>query len=234
MSPSLRKFIISPPFGTYISHPKATSVLGTFTRDPRPGKWKQVIKTLRYTEQGWVNKIGLRNPGWDSIKEWNPEKIYSFGMLTNKEFYDLYDVVPDNIIMELNQSCPNVQFVEDVINFDYITRLTTRPSPVIIKFSPIMHLRQIQYFAEAGVKYFHISNTLPVPEGGLSGRVLQHYSLPLIEKVKKKWPGITVIGGGGIYNEEDLRRYEDAGADHFSLATAWFKPWRAWKLINQR
>ena len=66
---------ISPPFGNYLSLPHTISIRGSFTLNERPGKWSQIVKTLRYksTFGGWVNKIGLRNPGIDyAIKtKWN-------------------------------------------------------------------------------------------------------------------------------------------------------------------
>ena len=49
--------------GNYPHYKNAISVHGTFTVAPRPGRLKAIIKTLRYTKQGWRNKLGLRNPG---------------------------------------------------------------------------------------------------------------------------------------------------------------------------
>ena len=54
---------ISAPFGNYLKFKNAVSVTGTWTYKPRPGLFKQVVKTLRYTRNGWRNKIGLRNRG---------------------------------------------------------------------------------------------------------------------------------------------------------------------------
>ena len=57
---------ISPPFGNYIHLPNTIPIRGSFTLNERPGKWGQILKTLRYIPgMGWVNKIGLRNPGID-------------------------------------------------------------------------------------------------------------------------------------------------------------------------
>ena len=49
---------ISAPFGNYLKFKNAISVTGTWTYKPRPGLFSQVIKTLRYTRDGWRNKIG--------------------------------------------------------------------------------------------------------------------------------------------------------------------------------
>ena len=60
-------FFISPPFGNYINLPHTTSIKGSYALEPRSGLLPQILKTLRYSFQhnGWINKIGLRNPGID-------------------------------------------------------------------------------------------------------------------------------------------------------------------------
>jgi len=57
---------ISPPFGNYLTFlPYTTPIKGSFTVEPRPGLIIQIINTLQYSTlyKGWINKIGLRNPG---------------------------------------------------------------------------------------------------------------------------------------------------------------------------
>ena len=71
------KFLISPPFGNWISHPNCTSVIGSLTWERRPGLIYHALKTVRKVDGGWVNKIGLRNPGIRSIMSFNPSCIYS-------------------------------------------------------------------------------------------------------------------------------------------------------------
>ena len=70
---TFQPLIISAPFGNYIQPVGATATLGTFTADPRPGRWRRVLLTVRYYRKlgGWVNKIGLRNPGID----WQVERV---------------------------------------------------------------------------------------------------------------------------------------------------------------
>ena len=68
----MRKLYISPPFGNYgrllnaiTKSKEIIPIVGTFTCQPRDGKFVKILKTLRYdyNNQGWVNKIGLCNPG---------------------------------------------------------------------------------------------------------------------------------------------------------------------------
>ena len=58
----MKKFIAAP-FGNYIKTKNTISVSGSWTVEKRTGRIIQIVKTLRYTKRGWVNKIGLRNPG---------------------------------------------------------------------------------------------------------------------------------------------------------------------------
>ena len=87
---------ISPPFGTYIDLPKSISIKGSFTLNERKGKWSQILKTLRYIPGlGWVNKIGLRNPGIDyAVKNYKKGTIVSIAIMNKCEikecFYQFY------------------------------------------------------------------------------------------------------------------------------------------------
>ena len=73
---------------------------------------------------------------------------------------------------------------------------------------------------------FHCCNTLPVPEGGMSGRPLKPVALDCIRDLRAKPFGNdpTIIGGGGVYALSDIDLYADAGADHVALATKTMNP----------
>jgi len=79
---------------------------------------------------------------------------------------------------------------------------------------------------EAGISYYHCSNTLATDAGGVSGTVLKGYSLQLIKEIRRIDEKSTIIGGGGIYTPADIQDYFDAGVDKFSLATIFFAPWK--------
>jgi dihydroorotate dehydrogenase len=64
----MKKVIISAPFGNYLKYSNCTSTYGTFTWAYRGSFWYRIwrmIRTLRYDRRtgGWVNKLGLPNPG---------------------------------------------------------------------------------------------------------------------------------------------------------------------------
>src|SRR5258708_31459303 len=67
----MKKFIISPPFGSFITHEKCTSVLGTYTLNQRGGWLKKIYRamlTVRPIKNGRVNNIGLQNSGIKSVR----------------------------------------------------------------------------------------------------------------------------------------------------------------------
>lgn len=85
---------------------------------------------------------------------------------------------------------------------------------------------------ESGVRYMHLSNTLPTPRGGESGRRLFGYNVPFVARIAGRYPEITIIAGGGIYSPEAMKVYQQAGATHFSLSTVFFTPWRVPSILG--
>ena len=231
----MKNFLISPPFGSYITHSKCTSVYGTYTLHKR-GSWAKrlyrAIRTIRPIKNGWVNNIGLQNPGIKSVKKFDPEKIYSIASIQPEEWDRLIGYIPPNIIVELNLSCPNLEQKTDIDDQQVIDYLHKFPV-VIFKLSPTNEIyNQGDRLVGLGAQYLHIANTLPTNRGGESGERLKEFSLKTIKNVRSKYSGIKIIGGGGIYSDKDIELYKNAGADYFSLATIWFKPWRAVQLLK--
>ena len=102
-------YFISAPFGNFLQHStfaqNATCVTGTFTLKPRPGRFKQIIKTLRYvrTEAGWTwrNQLGLRNPGiFVGIENTAWHSVMSIASLEPNDWKILYQIVPKTMSVE--------------------------------------------------------------------------------------------------------------------------------------
>lgn len=178
----------------------------------------------------------LCNPGIvDGLRKGNAEDdIYSIGIAESKrEWNKLHNTISLNHKIEVNVGCPNVR--EQAIQYHQL-KAFARYKFTSLKVPPISDVawKYIQLGYDAGIKVFHIANTIPVERGGESGRAIQEISLPLIEKTKTTYgEDIAVIGGGGIYSPEDVYRYYNAGADVFSLATVWFTPWRIPAIIKE-
>ena len=78
------KTFIAAPFGNYIKTSNTISVTGSWTIEKRNGRIKQIVKTLRYTKKGWINKIGLRNPGFDyGINKHKKDEVFSIAGIEN-------------------------------------------------------------------------------------------------------------------------------------------------------
>ena len=215
---------ISPPFGNYLSYKNSIQVKGTFTWERRKGIIRRSLKTIRPVEGGWRNSIGFRNPGIRSVV-FRPQTRYSISIIEPYEWDYLLDEIPRRVDLEINLSCPNVPSVTIPANIlrsflDKFPRLTLKTSPVIPQ-------KELEEYAEMGVENFHMSNTIPSPEGGISGEQLKKINLPLIENAAKTLYGdIRLIAGGGIYSAQDVIDYRNAGAHDFAISTVWFSyPW---------
>lgn len=232
----MKNFIISPPFGNFINHSKCTSIVGTYTLHKRGGwikKLYRTILTVRPIRNGWVNNIGLQNPGIKSVKEFDPEKIYSIAVIESEEWDELINYIPPEITVELNLSCPNIDRESDIQD-DQVVAYIKKFSLVIFKLSPTNEIyNQADRLVSLGAKYLHIANTIPTSRGGESGKRLKDFSIQTIKVVKNKYPDIKIIGGGGIYSNKDVELYKNARADYFSLASIWFKPWKAFTLLRR-
>lgn len=238
--PGLRPLVISAPFGNYIQPQGATATLGTFTLFRRPGRVWRILKTVRYRPKlkAWVNKIGLRNPGIDwltnKVTAGNTDvsdKLVSIHGFDADQWYALLDKLAaiKPMAMELNMSCPNIGEI------DWPAELFTRAvglrgadklPGVVVKLPPVNYHAMFEQAVDAGVRVFHCCNTLPVPEGGMSGRPLQPVALDCIRDLRSQPRGdeLTIIGGGGIYQVSDIDLFLDAGADHVALGTKTMNP----------
>tara|TARA_B100000035_G_scaffold263627_1_gene235377 strand:- start:112 stop:804 length:693 start_codon:yes stop_codon:yes gene_type:complete len=228
-------YFISAPFGNYIKRSYAISVTGTWTLHPRPGRLKQILKTLRYTKQGWRNKLGLRNPGLRAgMLKTDYNSCLSLAAIQPEDWLSMYGIISRQRNIELNISCPNLGTHEDTTNFEGFNLFTNQQSQwCIVKIPPLATNDLVDKIVDLGYTQIHASNTLPTDKGGLSGKVLVPHTLRLIDYIKQKYPHITVIAGGGVYSKKDAQTYLDEGADHISLGTVCFTPWKLKGIVNE-
>ena len=92
--------------------------------------------------------------------------------------------------------------------------------------------KQVDKIVSLGYNIIHASNTIPTDKGGLSGKMIIPYTLKIIEYIKNNHNGVEVIAGGGVYSKKDAEKYLDAGADHISLGSVCFTPWKIKGIIN--
>ena len=215
---------ISPPFGNYINLPGTTSIKGSFTAEKRDGLLLQVIKTLRYSifYEGWINKIGLRNPGIKSIKDFSQDNIYSIAIMSEDDIDIFNNTIPKKANIEINISCPNVS---NKLMYKNINKfINSERKWCCVKLSPSTDSQQIDELYNMGFRKFHLCNTLHSEKGGISGKILRPHVVKHLEYIKNTYKDCEVITGGGITNINDIIYYKDKGADHFSISTVIFNP----------
>ena len=228
----INKIILSPPFSNiYPNIQNTTRIIGTFTKNKRPGLHR-VLTTLRFKNNSIYNNVGLRNPGISSAK-FNRTKIISVSLLEKSDWIYIKNTLIENrdiCGIEFNISCPNadVQNISERI----IKDAKEINKNVILKLPHNCNIDIIKKYKDFGADFFHISNTKKTEYGAMSGRKLKKNNLKLIEKIKELNSETKIIGGGGIYDINDLKEYQNAGADHFSLSTILLNPFRTYKIIN--
>ena len=233
-------FFIAAPFGNYIKHPYGVNVIGTYTYKPRKSRFWTILqkppayRTVQGYGRGWTNKLGLPNPGINhGLQKITPYNVLSIAEIERGDFRMMDTVIPEDQSLELNLSCPNLgkTLPWDDINIFF----NNRREYLIAKVSPLTTPEEIQYIVNTAFKYIHFSNTLPVPKyGGLSGKALIPYTLRLIGLTREISQTINIIAGGGVYDEETVHLYMDAGAQHISLGSIFItKPYTAWRLLNR-
>lgn len=223
------KFLISPPFGNWIGHPNCTSVIGSLTWERRPGLIYHALKTVRKVDGGWINKIGLRNPGIRSIADFKSSCIYSLVGLEDGDWERMLEFCPIGLSVEVNLGCPNVHQYGIPSS---VLKAYCEKFKVIAKLPPTDKVDDIAAMCiETGVKFLHCCNTLPTSEGGVSGERLFHTNMPIVKRLSTRYPG-TIIAGGGIYSPEHVGYYKAAGASSFSLSTVWLTPWKVKHILN--
>jgi len=221
-------FFISPPFGNYINLPHTYRIKGSFTLEPRYGLWGQVFKTVRYSYMygGWINKIGLRNIGIiEGLKNIEIGKdIMSIAILDKDEIEKIEKIIPDDLDIELNVSCPNIdKQTSTPLNLNKF--INPYRNWCIIKLGPLEPMNTVDNYYKQGFRQFHVSNTLKVKNGGLSGPSLRPYTNILIEDIREKYnDNVTIIGGGGVRYIGDATNYISRGADYVSVSTLCFNP----------
>ncbi len=234
------KVFISPPFGNYLNFSNFYSIKGSFTLYPREGLFSQIIKTLRYStvHQGWINKIGLRNPGIDyALEKYGNDttskkrNIISIALLEKDDISEFLKKIPNDVNLEINVSCPNAE--KKMIDEEIHKFINPKREWCIIKVSPVISKEKLDLYYENGFRQFHISNTLPTEEGGLSGKLLIKYNKENISYLRNKYPNAIIIGGGGIQSKQDAMLYKYFGANHVSVSTLCFNPYKFAKFYLQ-
>ena len=227
------KFFISAPFGNYIKPKGTIPVAGTFTLNARGNRFWAVLKTLRYNsaQQGWVNRLGLPNPGIrEGLKK--ESTVISIAEIEKGDFQRLNVLIPENQSIELNLSCPNLN---KKLSWESAKCFNSEKREwCIAKLSPLTTPEELKFVVEfLGFTQLHFSNTLPTIYGGLSGPVLREYTMELIDLARSKYGNsVEIIAGGGVSDFGSVTNYLSNGADHVSIGSVCFNPFKLRKLLK--
>ena len=229
----MNNFFIAAPFGNYIKPKGCIPVAGTFTLNARGNRFLAVAKTLRYNsaQGGWVNKLGLPNPGIRNGLKKNPTVI-SIAEIDKGDFQRLNVLIPENQSIELNLSCPNL---DKKLSWESAKCFTPNTRKwCIAKMSPLTAPEEIKFVVEhLGITQLHFSNTLPTIRGGLSGPMLRGYTTELIELARSEYGNsVEIIAGGGVSDFGSVTDYLSSGANHISLGSVCFNPFKLRKLLR--
>ncbi len=230
---------IAAPFGNWIKPVGCVPVTGTYTLHARGNRLWSVIRSLRYDfkNQGWTNNLQLPNPGVVAgLHRHIRGEVLSIAEVIKGDFRKLVEIIPEGTDIELNLSCPNLGKSLPWDSARVFTQTNTRKW-CIAKLSPLTTPEQLEFLIDdLGFTQLHFSNTLPLGDGrwGLSGCVLRPYTLELIRLVRETWGSdIEIIAGGGVSDFPAVYEYLNEGANHVSLGSVCFNPFKLRKILKQ-
>ena len=228
---------VAAPFGNWVKPIGTIPVCGTFTLHSQGSKVWSAVKSLRYNTKykGWTNNMGLPNPG---VKVGLERHIYgevlSIAEIERNDFKKLYNLIPSGMSVELNLSCPNIRNLP-WDSTEIFARNSEKRKWCICKVSPTVTPEDLEFLiTKLGFTQIHASNTLPIQKfGGLSGQTLIPYTLDTIRLIREEWPEVTIIAGGGVDNFGAVYEYLNEGADHVSLGSVCFNPFKLRKILKK-
>ena len=180
--------------------------------------------------------MGLPNPGIKVGLERHIHRgeVLSIAEIERNDFKKLYSLIPERMSVELNLSCPNIKSLP-WDSTEIFARNSEKRKWCICKVSPTVTPEDLEFLiTKLGFTQIHASNTLFLPGcGGLSGRTLIPYTLKTIRLIREEWPEVTIIAGGGVDSFGAVYEYLNEGADHVSLGSVCFNPFKMRKILRQ-
>jgi len=221
-------------------------VAGTFTLEPRLGNLHPRI--ARFPRQrSMVNAMGLPNPGAEVAATTLANHTRSapvFASIADQSrdaaLATLELLSPHIDAIELNASCPNVEWGRDGDDEAHLAALVTALAaraerPLFVKLPPFLTdaaregvLALAHVAQDAGAAGITCSNTHPVltdrvasGKGGLSGRALWPHTPKIVAAIVEATGGTLPVNAcGGIFTPGDVRECLDAGATTVQIYTS--------------
>jgi dihydroorotate dehydrogenase len=189
---------------------------------------------IRRFDHSMINNLGLPNIGIDKaipkLQKANPKIpiLINISPLSDSKFQDIQNCVSkiekctNCSAIVLNLFCPNIKCKTDKI--DLIKVKSSKP--IFIKLSPDLSYNQLSQIVTSAIEYnikgYVLTNSMPVQNGGLSGRCIKDFSNASIRNINKlKTEEQIIIGCGGIETKEDILEKISLGADYVEILTSW-------------
>jgi dihydroorotate dehydrogenase (NAD+) catalytic subunit len=228
-----------------LTAPDVASSLDAFvtkTVTPEPRKGNTPVR-IAETDFGMLNAIGLANPGREAflaetlpqLRALNVPLWVSVGGFAAHEYAETCARL-DNVTIELNLSCPNVdEAPESAAEIVAACREATA-NPLYAKVSP--HAwdmgETVRAVEAAGADGISLVNTLrgvaldsrlqpklARGSGGYSGPALKPVALAAVLAARRA-TALPIVGMGGIWNGRDALELIACGATHVALGTVLF------------
>jgi dihydroorotate dehydrogenase (NAD+) catalytic subunit len=228
-----------------LTAPDVASSLDAFvtkTVTPEPRKGNTPVR-IAETEFGMLNAIGLANPGRDvflaetlpQLRALNVPLWVSVGGFAAHEYAETCARL-DNVTIELNLSCPNVdEAPESAAEIVAACREATA-NPLYAKVSPHSWdmgetVRAIEAAGADGVSLVNTLRGVALDSrlhpklarvtGGYSGPTLKPVALAAVLAARRA-TGLPIVGMGGVSNGRDALELIACGATHVALGTVLF------------
>lgn len=219
-------------------------VTKSLTISPRKGNPEPTV--FKLPNGGWINSVGLRNPGVEAFasKIGHPDYpvIVSLAGSIPEDFEIMVEVFDEAVAgFELNLSCPNAHGMGDYLGRDStLTKKVVQKAkgatdlPVFVKVAIGMD-ESVSEAIEAGADGITAINSVRAvgvnPDtgkpyfdddmgGGLSGPPIKHIALREVRKFASMYGDIPIMGCGGIVTAQDAADFMTLGASAVQVGSA--------------
>jgi dihydroorotate dehydrogenase (NAD+) catalytic subunit len=216
----------------------------TKTVTPLPREGNAPVR-IAETDVGMLNSIGLANPGRDGflaetlpkLRELDVPLWVSVGGFTAHEYAETCAQL-DDVTIELNLSCPNVEEAADTAAQIVAAARAATALPLYAKLSPAnWDIAEVARAVEAaGADGLSLVNTirgtaldertlaprLGTWSGGLSGPALKPIALAAVYACARATT-LPIVGMGGVMTGRDALELVAAGATDVALGTILFR-----------
>jgi dihydroorotate dehydrogenase len=211
--------------------------VGTVTLRAQPGNPRP--RLFRDPARGaLINRLGFNNDGADAVAERLRSAAPKVPLFVNigknrdvplEAAPDAYaqcaeKLAPYADALVINISSPNTPGLRDLQRPEHLEKIVSAvPGRKLVKIAPDLDDAQIAEICDVCVKRADgmiCTNTTATDKGGFSGKPLMQKSTEVLEKVRARvGKDFPLVGVGGVFSAEDVRRKMQAGANLVQLYT---------------